>query len=272
MTGADLRSANLAYADLTGATLREADLRGAQLVGTIVDGADFEASAVHGISVWNLRGVPARQTSLVITLPHEPTVTVDTLDVAQFVHLLLTRQKLRAVIDTMTAKTVLLLGRFTPERKAILDALAEEIRRCGLIPLIFDFERSTARDFTETIRTLASLSAFVVADITNPKSSPLELQATVPDYQIPFVTILEAGEAPFSMFSDLWTKYPWVLDPIDFRSVDRLRAGFRTGILERAFAKRRELLQQKARSPQVVSIEQFIGSGRSPDDPTAEAP
>src|SRR6266566_7635429 len=33
--------------------------------------------------------------------------------------------------------------------------------------------------------------------ITNPKSSPLELQATVPDYMIPFVPLIQAGEQPF---------------------------------------------------------------------------
>ena len=31
------------------------------------------------------------------------------------------------------------------------------------------------------MRLLAGLSKFVIADITNPKSSPLELQATVPE-------------------------------------------------------------------------------------------
>ena len=41
--------------------------------------------------------------------------------------------------------------------------------------MMFDFERPTQRDFTETIKTLAGLSRFIIADITNPKSSPLEL-------------------------------------------------------------------------------------------------
>jgi hypothetical protein len=36
---------------------------------------------------------------------------------------------------------------------------------------------------------LASLSKFVIVDITNPRSAPLELQATVPDYLVPFSPI-----------------------------------------------------------------------------------
>ena len=32
---------------------------------------------------------------------------------------------------------------------------------------------------------VAGLSQFVIVDITNPRSAPLELQATVPEYMIP---------------------------------------------------------------------------------------
>jgi hypothetical protein len=39
----------------------------------------------------------------------------------------------------------------------------------------------------------------VIVDITNPRSAPLELQATVPEYMIPFVPILERREEPFAM-------------------------------------------------------------------------
>ena len=109
-------------------------------------------------------------------------VTVDNLEVARFVYLLLKNEKIRGIIDTIGKKGVLILGRFTPaERKAVLDALRDELRRLDFVPMDFDFERPAERDFTETIKTLAGLSRFVIADITNPKSSPLDLQATVPD-------------------------------------------------------------------------------------------
>ena len=89
-----------------------------------------------------------------------------------------------------------------------------------------DFESSSARDITETIKTLAGLSLFIIADITNPRSAPLELQATVPDYQIPFVPVIEEGEPPFSMFMDLVIKYDWVLPPLSYASVEVLTEGF----------------------------------------------
>ena len=95
----------------------------------------------------------------------------------------------------------------------MLDSIADKLRQLGFLPIVFDFEGSAERDFTETIRILAGLSLFVIADITNPRSSPLELQATVPDYRIPFVTILQSDEAPFSMFKEL-AMYDWVLKPV----------------------------------------------------------
>jgi hypothetical protein len=67
------------------------------------------------------------------------------------------------------------------ERKSVLDALRNALRSRGFLPIVFDFERPKGLDFTETIMTLAGMSCFVIADITNPKSAPLELQATVPD-------------------------------------------------------------------------------------------
>jgi hypothetical protein len=63
----------------------------------------------------------------------------------------------------------------------VLERLREELRKRGYVPIVFNFDKPETKDFTETVRLLASLSKFVIADITNPKSSPLELQATVPE-------------------------------------------------------------------------------------------
>ena len=99
---------------------------------------------------------------------------------------------------------------------------------------------------------------FVIADVTNPKSAPLELQATVPDYQIPFVTIIEDGQEPFSMFSDL-AKYDWVLKPVvKYRSLDILRQAFQGAIVDRAFAMHKALQSKKAKTLETVSAEEFL--------------
>jgi hypothetical protein len=109
--------------------------------------------------------------------PGEPEITVDNIEVAQFIYLLLHNSKIRDVIDTIGKKGVLLLGRFTEGRIEILKRLREELRRRGFLPMVFNFDKPETKNFTETVRLLAGLSHFVIVDITNPRSAPLELQA-----------------------------------------------------------------------------------------------
>ena len=157
-----------------------------------------------------------RQQDLIITREGEPDVTVDNIEVAQFVYLLLHNEKIRDVIDTVGKKGVLLLGRFTEGRLAILGRLRDELRKRGYLPIVFNFDKPETKDFTETVRLLAGLSHFVIADVTNPKSAPLELQATVPEIMVPFLPIIEEGQEPFAMLTDLWIKHrDWVFEPLD---------------------------------------------------------
>jgi hypothetical protein len=96
------------------------------------------------------------------------------------------------------------------------------------------------------VRLLANLSHFVIVDITNPRSAPLELQALVQDYMVPFVPILEKGQAPFAMFVDLQNKYDWVLPAIVYPSVDRLIEVLKDEIIGPAQAKFDRLLERRA--------------------------
>jgi uncharacterized protein YjbI with pentapeptide repeats len=264
---ADLSYANLTKSLFWGANLRDANLTRSQLVFTILDEADIIGCKVFGVSAWGVHLRETNQSNLVVTREDQPKITVDDLEIAQFTYLLLNRSKLRNVIDTITSKAVLILGRFTPERKTVLDAMADELRKYNLLPIIFDFERSTSKDFTETIKTLAGMSLFVIVDITNPKSAPLELQATVPDYQIPFVPIIQEGEQPFSMFRDLGGKYDWVLKPVvSYPSSGKLLQVFKKAIIERAWEKRQELEKRKLEEVEVLSVEEFLKDDSSHKD------
>ena len=187
----------------------------------------------------------AKQQNLVITPQYEPAITVDNIEVAQFIYLLLHNQKIRDVIDTIGKKGVLLLGRFTEGRITILERLRERLRSLGFVPMVFNFDKPETKDFTETVRLLANLSHFVIVDITNPRSAPLELQATVPDTMVPFAPILQSGEKPFSMFVDLMNKYDWVLDVIEYPSVDRLIEALEREIIGPAEKKFDELLLRR---------------------------
>jgi uncharacterized protein YjbI with pentapeptide repeats len=153
LRGANLSEVNLRWANLTGADLSEAELVTAILVGTNLNQTNLTNCSIYGISAWNVQVEEAIQLSLVITPKEEPMITVDNLEVAQFIYLLLNNKKIRHVIDTITSKVVLILGRFTPERKIILDAIRDELRKQNYTPVLFDFEKPANRDLTETVGT-----------------------------------------------------------------------------------------------------------------------
>ena len=259
LSGANLSGANLREVNLSGANLSEVDLSYSNLVRANIINAQISKSTVYGVSIWDLEGEFIEQKDLIITPAWQSSITVDNIKVAQFVYLILNNREIREVINTLTSKSVLILGRFAIlERKAILDALRDKLREYDLLPIVFDFDRPTDKDFTETIKTLAGLSYFVIADITNPKSSPLELQATVPDYQIPFVPIIQEGEQPFAMMVDLQKKYPWVLDTLSYSSIETLIKALKPAIIDPAIQKHNELRLIKAREPKIRSANDFI--------------
>src|SRR5215831_16610167 len=234
LRGADLRRAKLSEAiliaaNLNMANLSEANLRGARLeratlIETNFSGADLTGCRIYGVSAWCLKLNETKQQNLVIKHADEPAITVDNIEVAQFIYLLLHNQKIRDVIDTITSKAVLILGRFTDERKAVLDALREELRKRNYLPILFDFSVPATRDITETISLLAGMARFVVADITDAKSIPQELAVIVPDLpSVPVQPLLLEDSAEYGMFEH-FKRYPWVLETYSYPSSERLIA------------------------------------------------
>ena len=261
----DLRGANLSRAKLDGSDFSDANaggasFAGASLVGTLLlrtnlERATLSGCVVYGISAWDVNLDRTVQSNLIITPEDQPVIQVDNLEIAQFIYLLLSRQKLRDVITTIGEKAVLILGRFT-ERKELLDRMADKLRLLGYIPMILDFDRPTDRDLTETVKILAGLSRFVIADVTNPRSVPLELQATVPDYMVPFVTILQRGQPAFGMFDDLPRKYHWALPLLEYNNADTLLAAFEDKVVAPALEKVDEVRKIKAAPPASRSAEE----------------
>ena len=248
---ADLSEANLREADLSEADFRKTDLSRAQLtaanletallVGARLKEADLTGCRVYGISAWDVDLESALQTNLVITSTEEPVITVDNLEVAQFVHMLLNYQRIREAIDTITSKVVLILGRFIPERKAILDALRDTLRARNYLPVVFDFDKPASRDLTETVRTLAHLARFIIADITDPRSIPQELQAIVPDLAVPVQPIIARPQQPWGMFVDFPKKYHWVLEAHEYTDLSDLLGDLQANVIAPAEAKAKQL-------------------------------
>ncbi len=266
LTGADLRGVNLAGADLGEATLVRADLTGADLtradlsradltsanltqatlVSTVLENAALSGSLVFGTSVWRIRGTPRVETDLVITDDNEPTLTVDNLEVAQFMYLLLHSETIRDVIDTVTSNVVLILGRFTDERKAVLDALRDELRVRNLSPILFDFDPSSNQDIADTVTLLARMARFVIADLTDPRSVQQELTLIAPEVMVAIRPIILAGHEPWIMFDDLQRRSQGLLPVHRYRDKDDLLDGLTEHVIEPVEAKRSELLPATA--------------------------
>jgi hypothetical protein len=232
---ADLRAASLRRAKLDHANATGAILRHASLAEVSVEGATLTGCEIYGIAAWNLRGRPKDQSNLVIRATREePAVTVDDLEVAQFVYLLLHNEKIRSVIDTVGRKAVLILGRFTAERKAVLETLRDALRARGYVPMLFDFDQPTSRDLTETIVRLAHMSRFIIADLTDPRSVPQELTAIIPDLpSVPVAPVVLAGQTQYALFEH-WKRYPWVLPILKYKDGADLLARLQKSVIEKA--------------------------------------
>ncbi len=247
LTGADLSHANLMAANLTGANLMAANLTGADLsratlVSTNCTKAILTDCRIYGISAWDVELQGATQNSLIIAGHEQPLISVDNLKIAQFIYLLLNNQEIRDVIDIVAKKFVLILGRFTLERKKVLDALRDELRQHNYLPILFDFEKPSSRNLTETVSILAHLSRFIIADLTDSRSIPNELRAIIPILRVPVQPLLNILEEPYGMF-EAFKDYPWVLPPYRYIDLPTLLATLEEQIIDPAEQKAHELMK-----------------------------
>jgi hypothetical protein len=258
LSRANLRGANLARASLTGANLTEADLSDASLIHSNLAEANLQRTTldgcrIYGISAWNLNLEGAKQQNLDISGWEEPAVTVDDLEVAQFVYLLIDNRKLRNVIQTMTSKAVLILGNFAPERRRVLDAIKKRLRDRDYLPILFDFEGPDSRDIVETVTTLARLARFIIADLTHSRSVPHELGVIIPDVEVPIVPLIEGSEKPVATFDALRRSHKHqVLELRRYRSSHDLLANFDKAILVPANERFVELENARKLKPQEI--------------------
>jgi hypothetical protein len=149
------------------------------------------------------------------------------------------------ILSRLTERRVLILGRFSKRRLAVLEAIKDHLARHpkGYMPELFTFKRPDSRDLIEAIVSFASLSRFVIADLSEPRSVPQELGAIVPALQsVPIVPIITEGAREFATFSALARK-PNVAQPtLRYRDIDDL-----TKKLERQIVPTAEKLREQLR-------------------------
>ena len=195
-----------------------ANLGAARFIQSTIMSTNMSNSRIYGISMWDCIIDNVQQDNLIISKIQEPLISVDNIEIAQFIYLLLSNKKIRKVINTITSKLVLILGRFTEQRLKALREIQNILRTKNYIPILFDFEKPEARDITETVSLLANLSKFVIADLTDAKSVPQELSHIIPFLpSVPVQPIILDEQPEYSMFEH-FTPYPWVRETLQYTS------------------------------------------------------
>ncbi len=140
-TGVDLSYCSAEETSFSGSVLVGTNLSNMSLVKTDFSNACIESTCAYGISAWDLNLNDSQQSNIAMSESNN-SITVPTIELAQFISLLINSKNLHQVIETITSKVVLILGRFTPERKAVLDEIKKQLDGHGYLAVLFDHYRS----------------------------------------------------------------------------------------------------------------------------------
>jgi hypothetical protein len=102
---------------------------------------------------------------------------------------------------------------------------------------------------TGTVSTLASISRFIIADLTDPSCSPYEIELVAP-YMKPIQPLFQPSKASkheFAMFRDLRRRYFWVLPIYRYQDLEGLLASLQEKVIAPAEQKVKMLEKKKRR-------------------------
>jgi uncharacterized protein YjbI with pentapeptide repeats len=224
LAGADLAGANLERANLSGANLSGIDLGKAKLVETNLRNANLKGCTVFSVSPWELELKGAKQHDLRITDLGDPSVTVDGLELAQFIYLMLRSEDIRNVVEAMYSKVVLICGHFSGKRKKVVDAIREGVRLREYTPVSIDFEALATGELREAIPMLLQIARFVIVDLTGAAEIPKEFRATVAESPtVPVQLLLKVGAKQYKSHESI-KRYAWVLPTHRYKDAGSLAA------------------------------------------------
>jgi hypothetical protein len=152
------------------------------------------------------------------------------------------------LLSTLSEREVLIIGRFSDRRRAILEAIKSHLQRhsSGYKPVLFTFEKPKSRNLMESIGLFAGLARFVIADLTEPKSVPAELAAIVPHSpSVPVVAIASRTTREYPLFDSLRDYRSVIREVVRYTSEADLLRRLDAEVVEPAEARRRALLANR---------------------------
>lgn len=205
-------------ANFRGATFINCNLNRVNLSGANFQVKEIRETVIYGISAWDIM---VSETSIQSNLVIEKTynlyseiisegripLMVDDIELAQFIYYLSNHKKMRDTINILNKKGVLLLGKFKNGGLERLYKLRDWFAKQNYLPMIFDFDRPSSLDYTETVITMSGLAKVVVADLSG-GSVPHELHSILNNFIKP--VIVYHDESPYSMLKDLKRKNRYI--------------------------------------------------------------
>lgn len=235
-----LSEATLAGANLTGATLTNTFLSGATLSEARLDHAKLSGCRVSGLAASNIQMAGATQADFIVSAKDEAQITVDTLELAQWVDTLVHNRLVPEVWDVQATRVVLIMGWYIPERQTFFDGIRAALRRCGYVPILFDYAFPTPHDLNETLVKLARVSRFVIADLTCPMPLPADLLKFARDVpSVPVQPIVYQSQRPTPM--EPLPTCASMLPMVEYASRDRVIDEMMARVIEAAERKGEEL-------------------------------
>jgi hypothetical protein len=144
------------------------------------------------------------------------------------------------IMSELTRRRVLILGRFSRRRLAVLEAIKAHLKghENKYLPELFTFAKPKSRDLVEAIIGFAALSRFVIADLSEPKSVQQELEAIAPHFQsVPIVPLINWTGKEYATFESIKRRVNVVKPTIRYRDVDDLIEKLDTEVVPQAETK-----------------------------------
>ena len=245
LIGANLSKAEFYKANFNNTILVNCNLMWSKLIETNFKSSSVNKCHVFGASIWNINAENTLQTDIIITKREEIEVSVDNLEIAQFLYLMINNKNIKNIIETLTSKIVLILGRFSGNRKIILDQIKDELRTIGYVPIIFEFQKPDNKDYLEPVLLISQLSRFIIADFSDPKIILEEIPRIVDNTSAVIIPIIEKGQREPSTLYNIRINRLSILDTYIYESSKDLLENINTELINKAEIKLKELHERR---------------------------